>query len=77
MRVVVDSATLMDAALCFERGNQDAARVHEALAGQLSHLGAMAGDASLAEALDGFQTDVVARDSSAADSLGRLAERLA
>ena len=33
--------------------------------------------ASLAEALDGFQTDVVARDSSAVDSLGRLAERLA
>ncbi len=35
------------------------------------------GLASLAEALDGFQTDVVARDSSAVDALGRLAERLA
>jgi len=35
------------------------------------------GLASLAEALDGFQTDVVARDETAAAAMGRLAERLA
>jgi WXG100 family type VII secretion target len=35
------------------------------------------GLAALAEALDGFQTDLASRDSLAADSLGRLAERLA
>jgi len=34
------------------------------------------GLASLAEALDGFQTDVVTRDEAAAASMGRLAERL-
>jgi WXG100 family type VII secretion target len=33
--------------------------------------------AALADALDGFQTDVVARDEAAVDSLGRLTERLA
>ncbi len=49
MRVLVDSVTLTDTAVCFERGNQDAARFHEALAGRLAHFGAMAGDASLAE----------------------------
>ena len=49
MRVLVDSVTLTDTALCFERGNQDAARFHHALSGRLSHFGAMAGDASLAE----------------------------
>ena len=32
---------------------------------------------SLAEALDGFQTDMAKRDESAVASLGRLAERLA
>src|SRR3954451_25474728 len=33
------------------------------------------GLAALADALDGFETDVVARDESAGGSLGRLAER--
>jgi WXG100 family type VII secretion target len=35
------------------------------------------GLAALAEALDGFQTDLVSRDAFAGASLGRLAERLA
>ena len=35
------------------------------------------GLASLAQALDGFQADVVARDEASAATMGRLAERLA
>ena len=38
MRVLVDSVPLSDTALSFERGNQDAARLHHVLAGRLAAL---------------------------------------
>jgi hypothetical protein len=49
VRLLVDSVSLSETALAFELGNHDAAALHDALAGRLSHFGAMAGDASLAE----------------------------
>lgn len=68
MRVLVDSVTLTDTALCFERGNQDAARFHEALCGRLAHFGAMAGDASVAEEF------ASAYDDAARSCLGAVAD---
>jgi len=47
--MLVDSVPLVDASTCFEHGNQSAALVHHTLLQRLSHCGAMAGDASLAE----------------------------
>jgi hypothetical protein len=47
--MLVDSVPLVDASICFEHGNQSAALVHHTLLQRLSHCGAMAGDASLAE----------------------------
>jgi hypothetical protein len=68
VRLLVDSVSLTETALCFELGNHDAARLHDAVAGRLSHFGAMAGDASLAEEF------ASAYDDGARSCLGALAD---
>lgn len=68
MRVAVDSGPLSDTALSFERGNQDAARAYDVLAGRLSRFGAMAGDASMAEEF------AAAYDDAARSCLGAVAD---
>jgi hypothetical protein len=68
VRVAIDSGPLSDTALSFERGNQDAAKAYDVLAGRLSRFGAMAGDASMAEEF------AAAYDEAARSCLGAVAD---
>jgi hypothetical protein len=69
VRLLLDSGPLTDTASCFERGNQDAARVHESHSERLSQFGAMAGDASLAEEFAAAYDDAARSALAALDDL--------